>query len=333
MLDKGENVEARVSRRQFLWRVGVSAGAASALGRGTRVQAERKAHHPALTLRFGIHTLPQHGTYTALLQAWQVADRLGFDSAFLFDHLMPIEGAAQGSCLEGWTLLAALAAQTKRMRVGVLVTGNTYRHPAVLAKMTATVDHISHGRLILGLGAGWFEREHIAYGIPFFTPGERARRLAETVAVLRQLFVQESSTFTGRYYQLQDAPFAPRSLQQPMPPLLIGGMGIKRIQPLAARYANLWHCSVEDADPLATKAVCARFDDLCHQVGRNPQEVEKVISLDYEQLTESTATVRGWIRGLVAAGIQHFVLTLPAPYDRKLLTRFTTEIRPTLRGG
>ena len=332
MLNRGENVEARVSRRQLLLHAAVSAGVVSALGRRSWVQAEQWPHRPAPTLRFGIHTLPQHGTYGALLQVWQVADRLGFDSAFLFDHLLPIEGSAQGSCLEGWTLLAALAAQTKRMWVGVLVTGNTYRHPAVLAKMTATVDHISHGRLILGVGAGWFERDHTAYGIPFFTPGECARRLAETVAMLQQLFSQERSTFTGRYYQLQDAPFAPRSLQRPMPPLLIGGMGIKRIQPLAARYANLWHCSVEDADPHATKAVCARFDDLCHQVGRNPQEVEKVISLDYEQLTESTATVRKWIRGLVEAGIQHFVLTLPAPYDRKLLTRFATEIRPTLQG-
>lgn len=236
-----------------------------------------------------------------------------------------------GNCFEGWTLLSALAAQTKRLRVGVLVTGNTYRHPALLAKMTATVDHVSQGRLILGLGAGWFEPDHTAYGIPFFTAGERARRVAETVEVLRRLFLQQQSTFTGRYYQLQEAPFAPRCLQQPYPPLLIGGMGIKRLQPLAARYANLWHCSVEDADPTATKTVCARFDEVCHQVGRNPQEVEKVISLDYEQLTEPTATVRRWIAALVEAGIRYFVLTLPAPYDRKLLTRFATDIGPTIR--
>src|SRR5215831_21286720 len=131
------------------------------------------------SLRFGIKTSPQLTTYESMLRVWSEADRIPiFEHAWLFDHFMPILGSdPTGPCLEGWTLLAAFAARTERLRVGLVVTGNTYRHPAVLANMGATVDIISNGRLDFGIGAGWNEMEHIAYGIPLFTPGERLRRL------------------------------------------------------------------------------------------------------------------------------------------------------------
>ena len=132
-------------------------------------------------LSFGIQAPAQNVTYHELQQTWLEADELGFDSTFGFDHFLPIMSDPTGDCLEGWTLLAALAAQTKKMKVGLLVTGNTYRNPALLAKMATTVDHVSNGRLILGMGAGWFELEHTAFDIPYYTPGKRARRLVEAV--------------------------------------------------------------------------------------------------------------------------------------------------------
>jgi F420-dependent oxidoreductase-like protein len=293
--------------------------------------AQAAASSTTSTLRFGVQTPPQHVSYADIVQTWREADELGFASAFVFDHFIPIYSDPNGPCFEGWTLLSALAAQTKQAKVGVLVTGNTYRNPAVLAKMAATVDHVSNGRLILGLGAAWFELEHTAYGIPFYTPGERARRLGEAVDVMKLLFTQQKSNFDGKYYQLKDALCEPKPLQKPYPPLLIGGMGPKLIQPLAARHADIWHFFVRDGDPQETKKVCDNFDALCRKVGRDPAQVEKSISLRPPQLTGADKEVRGRIRALADAGVRHFIISLPAPYDRQLLRRFAKEVMPAFR--
>jgi len=261
---------------------------------------------------------------------WEEADGLGLHSAFVFDHFMPIAGDTSGPCLEGWTLLAALAARTRRLRVGVLVTGNTYRWPAVLAKMAATVDHVSGGRLILGMGAGWFEREHQAYGIPFHTAGGRARRLVEAVEVLKALFTQESATYAGKYYRLNEAPFAPRTLQRPHPPILIGGMGPKIIQPLAARHAQIWHFFATDVRRV--RQLCAGFDDLCRSAGRDPAEVEKSTTLRAADVASLDAkALRARVQELADAGVRHFLLGLPAPYDRAVLRRFAKDVAAHIR--
>jgi F420-dependent oxidoreductase-like protein len=285
----------------------------------------------ASSLRFGVQILPQHATYADILQTWREADELGFDTAFVFDHFIPISSDPNGPCFEGWTLLAALATQTKRVKVGILVTGNTYRNPAVLAKMAATVDHVSNGRLILGIGAGWFELEHTAYGIPFSTAGGRARQLGEAVQVIKLLFTQQKSNFTGKHYQLKDALFEPKAVQKPYPPILIGGVGPKVIQPIVARHADVWHFFVRDGDPQEAKKLCTQFDEICRKVGRDPKQVEKSVSLRPPQITGTKEEVRSRIQPLVEAGVQHFIISFPPPYDRNLMQRFATEVMPTFR--
>lgn len=320
----------QVSRRKFLKSVGAVAAATALAERLPRSQIAQAASPQAGKLRFGIQTPPQHVTYQDLLQVWREADDLGFDTAFAFDHLMPIYSDPSGPCFEGWTLLSALAAQTKRVRVGILVTGNTYRNPAVLAKMAATVDHVSQGRLILGLGAGWFAEEHVAYGIPFSTIGGRARQLGEALEVMKLLFTQEKSTYTGKYYQLKEAPFEPKTVQRPHPPLLIGGQGPKLILPLIAKHANIWHLRVRDVKPEEIQSLTTKFDTICRQVGRDPAEIERAVSLRPAQLTGATDEVRKQIQALVDIGIHHFIISL-SPTDRKILSRFAKEIMPTFR--
>ena len=281
-------------------------------------------------LRFGVLTYPEHVTYRDIVQAWNEIDAAGFDSAFVFDHFIPFTGNSHGPCLESWTLLSALAVLTKQVRVGVLVTGNTYRHPALLAKMAVTVDHVSNGRLILGLGAGWHEQEHRMYGFPFPTTGDRARQLREAVSMFKQLFTQDKSTFGGKYYQLTGAPFAPKAVQKPHPPILIGGTGPKVILPLAARQANIWHF-YGGSEAESIRQTCAAFDAVCQKVGRNPNEVEKATSLYPSQLAGSAKEVVARLRGLEDAGLGHVIIELSRPYGRQFLRRFAKDIMPEFR--
>lgn len=284
-------------------------------------------------VRFGIQTAPQNTTYASLADTWKEADDLGYDSLFVFDHFMPIFAERDGPCFEGWTLLAALAAQTRRAQVGVLVTGNTYRHPAVLAKMAATVDHVSGGRLILGMGAAWFEEEHEAYGIPFHSVGGRARRLGEAVEVVKRLFTQETTTFDGKYYRLKNAPFEPKPVRKPHPPILIGGMGPKLIQPVAARHADIWHFFVREGGVDEVRRVVGSFDQLCRKIGRDPAAVQKSTSLRDPDLAGSSEDTRRRVRELVDAGVRHVILSLRAPYDRAVLRRFAAEVMPEFRSA
>jgi F420-dependent oxidoreductase-like protein len=319
-----------MSRREFVHAVGGGAAwlAVASPSRAT----ERPVATPKRSgaVRFGVQTAPQHVTYQQIVDTWKLSEDLGYDSAFTFDHFMPIRGDANGPCFEGWTLLAALAAQTRHLKVGVLVTGNIYRFPIVVAKMAATVDHVSNGRLILGIGAGWFERETTAYGIPFFTVGGRARRLGEALQVLKLLFTQERSSFSGRYYQLNDAPFEPKAVQRPHPPILVGGVGPKLIQPLAARYADIWNFFA-DPDLGKTKALCEQFDAICHQVGRDPAQIEKSAGISGPLLESSANDLRARIRALVDLGVRHFILTLPQPYEPSVLRSFAKEVMPAFR--
>ena len=328
-------IDDDMTRRSFLRRLGAAVATAAATGALPRTAAAEPADRAAPgRVRFGVQTPPQHTTWAEIERVWVDADGLDLDSAFVFDHFMPIFSDPEGPCLEGWMLLAALAAKTTRIRAGVLVTGNTYRNPALLAKMAATVDHVSRGRLILGMGAGWFEREHEAYDVPFHDTGERARRLVEAVTVVKKLFSEERADFDGRYYTLADAPFEPKPVQRPHPPILIGGMGPKVIQPLAAREADIWHFFVRSGDPAEARTICARFDAICREVGRDPAAVEKSTSIRAEQLAgEGVGKTRDHVRALVDAGVRHVILSLPPPYDRDLLRAFAEEIAPAVRAA
>ena len=193
-------------------------------------------------MRFAFKTSPQNTTWPTMLSTWQAADDIDvFESGWTFDHFYPIFSDSTGPCLEGWTTLTALAQATKRLRVGVLVTGIHYRHPTVLAKMASALDIISNGRLELGIGAGWNEEESGAYGIELGTMKERFDRFEEACEVLTGLLTKESTTFDGKYYQLKDARNEPKGPQQPHPPICIGGSGEKRTLPLTAKYADHWN--------------------------------------------------------------------------------------------
>ena len=296
-------------------------------------------------------------TWDDLLATWKEADALGFESAWVYDHFIPIFGNQDGPCLEGWTALAALAAATERIRVGVLVTGNTYRNPALLAKMATTVDQVSHGRLILGIGAGWFERDHAAYGFPFGTAHERARKLEEALQVITKLWSEDHPSFTGKYYKLDRAPFAPPNVQKPHPPIVIGGQGEKWIVPLVARYADGWN-AVTGVGPDGIRERRQIIADECRRVGRSPCPTEisalvplvaitniplagpvvrlgaRVIAgrkIARDVMADSPAAIRERIQKYVDAGATEIILSLRPPFDRGLLRKFSQDIMPAFR--
>jgi F420-dependent oxidoreductase-like protein len=308
-------------------------------------------------LRFGIQTPNQQVAWDDLLATWKDAEALGFDSAWVYDHFIPIFGDQDAPCLEGWTALAALAASTNRMKVGVLVTGNTYRNPGVLAKMATTVDQISHGRLVLGMGAGWFERDHSAYGIPFGTPKERAKMLDEGLQVINKLWSEDHPSFKGRYYTLDRAPFAPGNVQKPRPPIVIGGQGKQWIIPLVARYADGWN-AVSGVTPDGIRERRTIIQDECRRIGRTPCPDYVSVLLPLVAITkvplagpairlgaravvkkevagsilaDSPATIRDRIREFADAGVTEVILSLRPPFDRDLLRRFAQEVMPAFQ--
>ncbi|MEZ4707794.1 MAG: LLM class F420-dependent oxidoreductase [Caldilineaceae bacterium] len=274
-------------------------------------------------ITFGIKTAPQHTTYEAILKVWRQTDaNPAFDHAWLFDHYAPIYSDVSGPCLEGWTTLAALAAETSRIRLGLMVTGNTYRHPAVLASIAATVDIVSNGRLDIGIGAGWNEYEHASMGIPLYKPGERIRRLDESCQMMKQLFTQELTTFDGRYYQLKDARREPKPVQKPHPPFLIGGSGEQLTLRVAAKHADIWNFVAGPVDVFQHKV--AVLKEHCATVGRNFDEIvlSTQVRVDYDDLSSARERTQSFID----AGATHFVYTLSDPYPADIVARLADEV-------
>lgn len=223
-------------------------------------------------MRFAVKTSPQHTTWADMLAVWKEADQIDiFESAWTFDHFYPIVGDTHGPCLEGWITLTALAQATNRIRIGNLVTGIHYRHPAVLANMASTLDIVSGGRLELGIGAGWNEEESGAYGMELGGPRERSDRFEEACQVLISLLSNETTNFSGKYYQLTDARNEPKGPQQPHPPICIGGSGEKRTLRTVAKYAQHWNFVGGAASEFAHKRDVLYAH--CEKVGRDPKEI------------------------------------------------------------
>src|SRR6266700_3570192 len=212
--------------------------------------------------------LSQNAPIESYRQVWRTADEGGYDHCWAFDHLVAIGADGAGrSVFEGWTLLAAMAEATKRTRIGLLVTGMVFRHPALLAKAAVTVDHVSGGRLEFGIGAGWAAAEHDMYGIDV---DHRVGRLAEGLRVLELLWTQERSNFGGRHYRLRDAAANPKPVQRPHPPIWIGASGPAALR-IAARHADVWNPAgdgLEDAE-----AAGRRLVEACRDIGRDPSEI------------------------------------------------------------
>jgi alkanesulfonate monooxygenase SsuD/methylene tetrahydromethanopterin reductase-like flavin-dependent oxidoreductase (luciferase family) len=315
-------------------------------------------------VHLAIQTPPEHTTFGALRDVWQAADELGFRAAFTFDHLVPLNpgqrpgtpgGVPDGPQLEGWTALAALAAGTRRLEVGTLVTGVTYRHPAVLAKMAVTLDHVTNGRAILGIGAAWHEAEHWMYGIDYPTVGERMGRLDEALTMFRMLSSQHVSDFTGRYYALRAASFDPKPLRPGGIPVLIGGSG-DRLKRIAARHATMFNSF---AAPWEWTAVNADLDAKLVDAARVPGDLERTAFV-FAELSGSTAAAdelvahfrrtRGGtddqtrermaignpdrmievLRAYAAAGVSTAILNLRPPFVVADLERFAREVLPAV---
>jgi len=223
-------------------------------------------------MRFGIQT-PQEGTtYEALATHWREADALGFASVWLDDHLYAVVRPQGEPQMEAWTLLTALARETRRIGIGILVTCNSYRSPALVAKMAATVDVLSGGRLIHGMGSGWYESEYDGYGYDFPAVGVRLAQLDEALRVQKLLWTEERASFTGRYYRLHDAWCSPKPIQQPHPPILIGGGGERVLLRLVARHADVWN-NGGTVDEFRRKLAVLR--EHCATEGRSYDAIEK----------------------------------------------------------
>ena len=266
------------------------------------------------------------GSYEEMREAWLEADRLGFDTAWLHDHLLNQNDIALPED-EGWTVLTALLVQSTRIRGGLMVTANTFRHPALLAKMVTTLDIISGGRVEVGLGAGWFEAEHQQYGLDLPPIGERMRRLEESCEILEALWTEKRATFAGTYYEVRDAYHEPKPVQRPYPPLTIGTSGEQVGLRIAARHAHTWNMA--RATPEEFRRKSALLDGYCREIGRDPRDIERSIQFLPEAMDGDMVTQA---RAFMAAGATHLIFSCPTPYSAAGARKIWTDVVRPLRG-
>jgi F420-dependent oxidoreductase-like protein len=306
-------------------------------------------------LKLGANCWNQYSDWPSFLAAQQRADRLGFDSLWTWDHLYPIVGSREGPILECYTAMAAVATTTTKATIGLMVGANTFRNPALVAKMITTLDHISDGRAVLGIGAAWFEAEHQAFGIPFGEgPAERLRWLSEALPIMRGMLEGTQPSATGEHYAAKEVQNLPAPVQDRLP-ILVGGGGPKVTLRLVAQYADACNLggsaeSVRDKDRILIEH--------CEAVGRDEKEIERTVGIGVPIIRDSreealtvladifadNGDARLWTgmpvgtpedvyehcAPYVEAGYHHLIFGLPAPYDEETMTRITTELRPRL---
>jgi F420-dependent oxidoreductase-like protein len=273
-------------------------------------------------MRFGIDVAQQRMPWDEVVSRVQLAEELGFDGAWGFDHFQPMYGDGPGETFEGVTTLAALAGQTSRIRLGLLVTGATYRHPSVFASQMVTIDHASHGRLEMSLGAAWFDKEHTELGIPFPPTGQRFDLLEDTLEICTRLMTGETVSYDGKVVSLQDAFLRPTPVQRPHPPIWIGGNGPKRTLPLVARYADVWHAF---GTPNSLAEASARIDELAEEAGRKPSDILRAGSLSLDDLDTARKHAAKWRD----AGFGYLVCGWPGA-GRSQVEAFAREVMPDL---
>jgi F420-dependent oxidoreductase-like protein len=308
-------------------------------------------------IRFGVHAGPQNTTFEAYRDLWLLSEALGYDWVSAFDHFLPIHSDPTGDQFEGMTLLAAMAAHTTRVRCGMLVLGVTYRHPAVVANMAATIDHISGGRLEMGTGAAWFELEHEQYGIPFPRIGVRMDMLDEACRIMRSMWTRETTTFEGRHYRLEDARMEPKPVQEHLP-LVIGGAGERRTLRIAAEHGDIWNMFYGDVGDYRHKLdVLAGH---CADVGRDPADVRKsltfraVLDEDEEEAKRRFREIYGEapperlqnmmivgtpeqcverLRPYADLGVGDFLLGALVPYDPLTVELVAKQVAPAVKAA
>lgn len=270
-------------------------------------------------MRFGLDIAQHQLTWRELLRRARLAEELGFESAWVFDHYKALYGDPSGPCLDGWSLLAALGAATESIRLGALVTGVTYRHPSVLAMQAVTVDQVSGGRLDFSLGAAWFGDEHHEFGIPFPERRERIERLEEALRVVKLLWTEEGATFEGKHYRLEGASYHPRPVQVPHPPVWVGASGEKRTIPIAARHADVWHTFGSVTDLRRRAGVLERAAE---EAGRDPSDIVRATTLS---ISEPVDEIRERAAGMKDAGFSYLIASWPEQGDDKI-REFVTEV-------
>jgi F420-dependent oxidoreductase-like protein len=279
-------------------------------------------------LRFGIKVAQMEGAYAEVREAWLEADRLGFDTAWVHDHLVNQNDPTRPED-EGWTLLTALLVQSRRIRGGLMVSANTFRHPALLAKIATTVDVVSGGRVEVGLGAGWHEGEHRQYGLPLPPLGERMRRLEEACQVLEALWTEPRATVEGTYYQVREAFHEPKPVQRPHPPLVIGTSGERVGLRIVARHAREWNMARGTPEEFGRRS--ALIETYCREIGRDPGGVERSIQFLPGAMSRDAAEMAARARAFVLAGATHLIFTCPIPYSAAGVRWVWEEIVSRLR--
>ena len=305
-----------------------------------------------MPVKFGFQLWPQNTTWPAMREAAQLADRIGIDSVWTWDHFYALSGEQERPNFEAWSILAAFAAVTGRVRLGPMVSGVTYRHPAVIANMVATIDHISGGRAICGIGAAWNQTEHRAYGIDLGTPGQRSRRFAEAAKVIRALLDGDRVTYQGKYYTLKNAVLNTRPAQKRLP-IMIGGGGEQKTLRTTARYADMWH-GFGPPETMARKLEILRQH--CADAGRDPSQIETYggswlvvrdtrvegeavlaeIAKHHPGMNRPNAfigsaeDVARHLKRYWDAGIRGYIVGFAYPYDLESMRRLAEDVRPRL---